>query len=174
MHINGYVVTVTLGGGHRVTGLGDIVRELFLHYGDTPTDTVAVPLDEADAAPEALADPADAPAAIEAADDAPAPDRPTADEPAAEQEIPASRTTRWRRRPPNPAPTTQRAADMSVEAWRAAGALHDVGGHEVYVRDEPAATADPTLPPLLVLHGFPTNSYDFASRARRAVGAGGG
>jgi pimeloyl-ACP methyl ester carboxylesterase len=63
---------------------------------------------------------------------------------------------------------------MSVEAWRAAGALHDIGGHEVYVRDEPAADPDPSLPPLLVLHGFPTNSYDFASvlgalAARRRV-----
>lgn len=52
---------------------------------------------------------------------------------------------------------------MSVEAWRAAGAVLEVGEHEVFVRDEPAATPDPDLPPLLVLHGFPTNSYDFAS-----------
>jgi pimeloyl-ACP methyl ester carboxylesterase len=63
---------------------------------------------------------------------------------------------------------------MSVEAWRAAGALHDIGGHEVFVRDEPAADPDPSLPPLLVLHGFPTNSYDFvhvlpAIAARRRV-----
>ena len=57
MHINGSVVTVTLGGGQTGEGLGDIVRELFLHYGDTPTDAVVVPLDEADATPEALADP---------------------------------------------------------------------------------------------------------------------
>ena len=41
------------------------MRELFLHYGETPTDTVAAPLAEADAAPETLADPADAPAAQE-------------------------------------------------------------------------------------------------------------
>jgi hypothetical protein len=39
VHINGNVVTVTLGGGQRGDGLGDIVRELFLHYGgDTPAD----------------------------------------------------------------------------------------------------------------------------------------
>ena len=31
------------------------------------------------------------------------------------------------------------------------------------MRDEPAADAGAGLPPLLVLHGFPTNSYDFAS-----------
>jgi pimeloyl-ACP methyl ester carboxylesterase len=63
---------------------------------------------------------------------------------------------------------------MSVEAWRAAGGFREIGGHEVYVRDEPAAHADPALPPLLVLHGFPTNSYDFvhvlpALAARRRV-----
>jgi pimeloyl-ACP methyl ester carboxylesterase len=51
---------------------------------------------------------------------------------------------------------------MSVEAWRAAGAFHQIGGHDVYVRDEPAADAGPARPPVLVLHGFPTNSYDFA------------
>jgi hypothetical protein len=87
VHINGNVVTVTLGGGQRGDGLGDVVRELFLHYGDTPTDTAVVPLDEADAAPEALADPADAPAAVAAADDAPAPDRPTADDPPPAQQV---------------------------------------------------------------------------------------
>lgn len=34
VHINGSVVTVTLGGGQTGAGLGDVVRELFLHYGD--------------------------------------------------------------------------------------------------------------------------------------------
>jgi pimeloyl-ACP methyl ester carboxylesterase len=52
---------------------------------------------------------------------------------------------------------------VSVEAWRGAGQVLVVGGHEVFVRDEPAAVPDPDVPPLLVLHGFPTNSYDFAS-----------
>ena len=52
---------------------------------------------------------------------------------------------------------------MSVAAWREAGAVHDIGGQQVYVRDEPAASADAGLTPLLVLHGFPTSSYDFAS-----------
>jgi pimeloyl-ACP methyl ester carboxylesterase len=51
---------------------------------------------------------------------------------------------------------------VSVEAWRAAGSFLTVGEHEVFVRDEPAASPDPSWPPLLVLHGFPTNSYDFA------------
>jgi pimeloyl-ACP methyl ester carboxylesterase len=63
---------------------------------------------------------------------------------------------------------------MSIEAWQGAGAFHDVGGHQVFVRDEAAAEPDPELPPLLVLHGFPTNSYDFvhvlpALAARRRV-----
>lgn len=52
---------------------------------------------------------------------------------------------------------------MSIEAWRGAGQVLVVGEHEVFVRDEPAAAPDPDVPPLLVLHGFPTNSYDFAS-----------
>jgi hypothetical protein len=34
VHINGNIVTVTLGGGRTGQGLGDIVRQLFLHYGD--------------------------------------------------------------------------------------------------------------------------------------------
>ncbi len=63
---------------------------------------------------------------------------------------------------------------MAVDAWRAAGSFHEIGGHDVFVRDEAAADPDPTLPPLLVLHGFPTNSYDFvhvlpALAARRRV-----
>ena len=36
VHINGSVVTVILGGGRTGAGLGDIVRGLFLHYGEQP------------------------------------------------------------------------------------------------------------------------------------------
>ena len=71
VHINGSVVTVSLSGGRTGEGLADVVRGLFLHYTDAPADTEAVPLDEADAAPEALADTADAPAAQEAEEPAP-------------------------------------------------------------------------------------------------------
>jgi hypothetical protein len=85
VHINGSVVTVTLGGGSRGEGLADVVRHLFLHYGDTPVETHVQALDEADASPESLADSADAPAAEESADDAPAPERPEPE--VAEQEI---------------------------------------------------------------------------------------
>lgn len=52
---------------------------------------------------------------------------------------------------------------MTVEAWRAAGSHVTVDDNEVFVRDEPAASPDPSLPTLLVLHGFPTCSYDYAS-----------
>jgi len=52
---------------------------------------------------------------------------------------------------------------MSLDVWRAAGALLTVDDHEVFVRDELAAAPDPDLPPLLILHGFPTCSYDFAA-----------
>ena len=38
IHINGSVVTVTLGGGQTSAGLGDVVRNLFLHYGDAVPD----------------------------------------------------------------------------------------------------------------------------------------
>jgi hypothetical protein len=34
VHINGSVVTVTLGGGRTGDGLADVVRGLFRHYGD--------------------------------------------------------------------------------------------------------------------------------------------
>lgn len=44
-----------------------------------------------------------------------------------------------------------------IEAWRAAG--RRVG--DLFVRDEPAASPS-GAPPLLVLHGFPTCSYDYA------------
>jgi pimeloyl-ACP methyl ester carboxylesterase len=60
------------------------------------------------------------------------------------------------------------------EAWRAAGRFVDAGGDRVFVRDEPAADPETGLPPLLVLHGFPTCSYDYAAvlpalAARRRV-----
>ncbi|MGH9273981.1 MAG: NifU N-terminal domain-containing protein [Acidimicrobiales bacterium] len=70
VHINGSVVTVTLSGGRTGAGLGDIVRSLFLHYGDQTAAPAEVPADDADITPEALADPAEAPAAQEAAEPA--------------------------------------------------------------------------------------------------------
>jgi len=39
VHINGSVVTVTLAGGQTGEGLGDVVRHLFLHYGDETAES---------------------------------------------------------------------------------------------------------------------------------------
>jgi pimeloyl-ACP methyl ester carboxylesterase len=52
---------------------------------------------------------------------------------------------------------------MTDERWRDAGQIVRVGDDSVFVRDEPAADGGRAgVPPLLVLHGFPTCSYDFA------------
>jgi hypothetical protein len=68
VHINGSVVTVTLGGGRTGDGLADVVRGLFLHYGDAApaAGEQAPPADEGDRTPEATADPGDTPAAVDA------------------------------------------------------------------------------------------------------------
>ncbi len=87
IHVHGSIVTVTVGGGHTGAGLGDIIRNLFLHYGESPDQPMVAPVSDADTSPESLADPGDAPAAQDAADDAPAPDRPAAEAPTADQEI---------------------------------------------------------------------------------------
>jgi hypothetical protein len=64
VHINSNVVTVTLSGGRTGTGLGDIVRGLFLHYGPQADATgVTPPTDDADLAPETTAEPGATPAA---------------------------------------------------------------------------------------------------------------
>jgi hypothetical protein len=70
VHINGSVVTVTLGGGRTGAGLADITRHLFLHYDETE-GSVTPPTAEGDLAPEAMADPGEAPAAVEAEGQAP-------------------------------------------------------------------------------------------------------
>ena len=43
-----------------------------------------------------------------------------------------------------------------VEAWRRAGALVDIGGRKIFVREQAG-----TGPPLLLLHGYPSSSYDW-------------
>jgi pimeloyl-ACP methyl ester carboxylesterase len=48
----------------------------------------------------------------------------------------------------------------AVDAWAALGATHVLAGWPVFVVDAPALD-DETADPLLVLHGFPTSSYDF-------------
>lgn len=48
-----------------------------------------------------------------------------------------------------------------VTAWAALGSYEVVAGERVFVADVPATGRD-AGPPLLVLHGFPTSSIDFA------------
>lgn len=59
VHINGSVVTVTLGGGQTGAGLGDVVRNLFLHYGVQPAadEPAAQSSDEPPAAEPTVTDP---------------------------------------------------------------------------------------------------------------------
>lgn len=47
-----------------------------------------------------------------------------------------------------------------VARWEARGRRERVASHEVFVIDEPAA-GEEDGPPLLVLHGFPTSSFDW-------------
>ena len=47
-----------------------------------------------------------------------------------------------------------------VDAWRARGRHRTVGGDRIFVVDVPP-TGTPAAAPLLVLHGFPTSSFDF-------------
>ena len=47
-----------------------------------------------------------------------------------------------------------------AEAWRSRGSSRPVLGHRIFVVDVPAGGPE-TAPPLLVLHGFPTSSFDF-------------
>ena len=54
----------------------------------------------------------------------------------------------------------QRREIAAVEAWLHAGTHVDTAEGRVFVRDVPAVEPDGS-PPLLVLHGFPTNSFDF-------------
>lgn len=49
-----------------------------------------------------------------------------------------------------------------VRSWAARGAVHQLAGHGVFVVDVPAADPDPSLEPLLILHGFPTSTFDYA------------
>jgi len=67
------------------------------------------------------------------------------------------------------------SAATDVEDWERRGRRLPTGAGEVFVLDTPAREPADDLPPLLVLHGFPSNSYDFRStldalsRRRRVV-----
>lgn len=61
---------------------------------------------------------------------------------------------------------------LTVEEWHERGSVRTLAGHDVFVIDEPAVRDQ--APPVLVLHGFPTSSYDWhhafdVLRARRRV-----
>ena len=61
---------------------------------------------------------------------------------------------------------------QTVEEWQKRGSVHSLLGHDVFVIDEPAQVEE--AEPALVLHGFPTSSYDWQHaldvlRARRRV-----
>ncbi len=47
-----------------------------------------------------------------------------------------------------------------AEAWRARGDHRTLCGHQIFTVDVPSRS-DELWPPLLVLHGFPTSSFDF-------------
>ncbi|CAN5587195.1 alpha/beta hydrolase [soil metagenome] len=58
------------------------------------------------------------------------------------------------------------AAADAVAAWEEGGERIDAGGHQVWCRRVPAATDVGNLP-LLVIHGFPTCSFDWRLAADR-------
>ncbi|MBK5920084.1 alpha/beta hydrolase [Rhodothalassium salexigens] len=55
-------------------------------------------------------------------------------------------------------PTPDLAAFVPPEAWRARGHMLSLGGHRLFVIDE-AAPVD--SPPVVLLHGYPTSSWDW-------------
>jgi len=61
-----------------------------------------------------------------------------------------------------------------VRAWAARGSLRRLGDVDAFVVDVAATEPDPALEPLVLLHGFPTSSFDYAGivdalAARRRV-----
>jgi pimeloyl-ACP methyl ester carboxylesterase len=59
-----------------------------------------------------------------------------------------------------------------IDEWFARGTIRNLSGHKVFVIDEPAVREE--AEPVLVLHGFPTSSFDWRNaldvlRARRRV-----
>ena len=65
------------------------------------------------------------------------------------------------------------AVTGAVADWQARGTYRELCGHRVFTMEAPALGPE-TAEPLLVLHGFPTSSYDYAAvldglRANRRV-----
>jgi pimeloyl-ACP methyl ester carboxylesterase len=53
-----------------------------------------------------------------------------------------------------------------IGAWEALGHHRELAGHDIFAVDLPA-TGDDALEPLLIVHGYPTSSFDFAALAPR-------
>lgn len=51
--------------------------------------------------------------------------------------------------------------DDTIGAWERRGSLHRLLGHGVFAADVPSAGSE-RAEPLLVIHGYPTSSFDFA------------
>ena len=52
--------------------------------------------------------------------------------------------------------------DKAIDTWEQRGSFVEIAGHEVFVVDIPARTEAHDVEPLVVVHGFPTSSFDFA------------
>lgn len=55
---------------------------------------------------------------------------------------------------------TLHLAHLSPQDWEGRGLRRTIAGHEIFTIDLPAR-GDELLEPLLVIHGYPTSSYDF-------------
>lgn len=58
------------------------------------------------------------------------------------------------------APLIPDDASASVRAWADRGRMMRAAGHDIFVVDTPSADPSTDREPLLVLHGFPTSSFD--------------
>lgn len=58
--------------------------------------------------------------------------------------------------------STRRERALNVAAWEARGERREIAGHSIFTLVAPALTRE-LDEPLLVLHGFPSSSYDFAA-----------
>lgn len=86
VHINGSVITVTLSAGSTGTGLADVVRSLFIHYGRAATgpDEATPPATGADT-PQGVTETAAEPALVEDQDTVGPPEGRAAESAAREQ-----------------------------------------------------------------------------------------
>lgn len=62
------------------------------------------------------------------------------------------------------------ALTPEAAAWRGAGRVVAVGGRRLFVVRRPADGSRPGAPPLLLLHGFPTSSYDWRATIEHLPG----